>query len=188
VCSAFTAKGDFSQRSGTWKLTGEIAGGGKVEIALADETSSGLFPQGPAKIDASQDLDQQLGPAGSGGLLAALHLWRQMLIEGPQKFGEVYYYGTMPYPGIEGQADVIIATRNVAELHFIFDSADGRLAAMEMIADSADDGCELRFSDYRDVSGRLVPHRIEARHGYDLFGNMEWKTIELGSAVKEAKP
>jgi serine protease Do len=188
VWSALSAKGDFSQTAGTWKLTGEIPGGGKVEIALADEISSGSFPQGVAKIDASQDIDQQLGPAGSGGLMAALHLWRQMLIEGPQKFGEVYYYGTAPYPGIEGQADVIIATRNVAELRFVFDPADGRLAAMEMIADSADDGCELRFSDYRDAGGQQIPHRIEVRHGDELFANIEWKIVELGSAAKEAKP
>ena len=31
VWSAFTAKGDFASAGGTWKLTGELAGGGKVE-------------------------------------------------------------------------------------------------------------------------------------------------------------
>src|SRR5207248_10946737 len=82
VWSAFTARGDFSSAAGAWRLTGEMAGAGKVEIVLSDEASSGSFPQGAVKLDAGQDLDQQLGPDGSGGLVAALHLWRQLLIEG----------------------------------------------------------------------------------------------------------
>jgi serine protease Do len=188
VWSAFRAKGDFQPVTGTWKLTGELVGGGKVEVTLGDEASSGNFPQGAAKIDAAQDLDQQLGPAGSGGLLAALHLWRHLLVQGPEKFGEVTYYGTAPYSGIEGLAEVFIATRNVAELHFAFDPVSSQLVVLDMFADPAEDGCELRFSDYRDVNGRQVPHRVEVRHGDELFGQIDWKQIELASSSEEKKP
>jgi len=187
VWSALTSKGDFTAAAGRWKLTGELAGVGKVEVTLGDETSSGSFPQGTLKLDATQDLDQELGPSGSG-LLAALHLWRAMLVSGPQKFGEVVYYGTAPYPGIESQADVLLATRNVAELHLTFDPASGQLAALEMIVDPAADACELRFSDYRDVGGRQLPHAIEVHHGDDLFGQLQWKQIELASSPEEQKP
>ena len=37
VWSAFTAKGDFQSLGGAWKLTGDMAGGGKVEITLGDD-------------------------------------------------------------------------------------------------------------------------------------------------------
>jgi serine protease Do len=188
VWSAFIASGDFSATAGAWKLNGELAGGGHVEVTLGEEASSGNFPQGAAKLDAGQDLDQQLGPAGSGGLLAALHLWRQLLVAGPQKFGEVVYYGAAPVAGVEGQADILVATRNVAELHFAFDPAGGRLVSIEMVADPAEDGCELRLSDYREVNGRQVPHRIEVRRGDDLFGVIEWKQIELASSTEEKQP
>jgi len=181
VWSAFGKSGDFAAAGGAWKLTGEMEGGGKVEIALADETSAGTFPQGAVKLEAGQDLDQQLGPAGSGGLLVALHLWRTLLIGGPQKFGDVYYYGTAPYAGIEGQADVLVATRNVAEMNLVFDPKHGQLAIIEMTADPDADPCEVRFSDYRDVGGRQVPHRLDVRQGDTVFGQVLFSQIELGA-------
>jgi serine protease Do len=182
VWSAFTAKGDFQPTGGSWKLSGELVGGGRLEVTLGDEASSGSFPQGTAKIDTAQDLDQQLGPAGSGGLLAALHLWRQLLVQGPKTFGDVVYYGTAPAAGVEGLADVLTATRNVAEMQFVFDPASGLLAALEMVADPGEDGCELRFSEYRDVAGRQFPHRVEVRRGDEMFCLIELKQIELASS------
>ncbi|HEX5104124.1 MAG TPA: trypsin-like peptidase domain-containing protein [Pirellulaceae bacterium] len=182
VWSAFSkTSGDFSAAAGEWKLTGELEGGGKVEVTLGDETSTGNFPQGAVKLDGGQDLDQQLGPAGSGGLVAALHLWRTLLVTGPQKFGLVYYYGTAPYPGIESQADVLVATRNVAEVNLVFDPKSGQLAILEMVADPDADPCEIRFGDYRDVGGRQVPHRLEVRHGDAAFGTILLSQIEVGA-------
>jgi len=140
------------------------------------------------KLDASQDLDQELGPRGSGGLLAALHLWRQLLVQRPEKFGDVVYYGTAPAPGVEGQADILQATRNVAETQFVFDPASGRLAIMEMVADPTADGCELRLSDYRDVGGRPMPHRIDVYHGDSFFGQIQWHEMKLSSSTEEKKP
>jgi serine protease Do len=188
VWTAFSANGDFAPLNRAWKLTGELASGGKIVVTLGDETSSGDFPQGALKLDAAQDLDQQLGPAGSGGLLVALHLWRQILVAGPQKFGDVIYYGTAPHPAVEGQADVLIAHRNVAELHLVFEPTSGRLVVAEMIADPTEDGCEIRFSDYRDYGGRQIAHRLEIRRGDEPFGQIEWKTIELTSSAEEKKP
>jgi S1-C subfamily serine protease len=185
VWSAFISKGDFSTVGGEWTLEGDIAGGGKVSMKLADAASSGAFVQGEVKLDAAKDLDQQLGPAGSGGLLAALHLWRLMLVSGPAKFGEVSYYGTAPYPGIEGEADVLAAVQNVAEANFVFDKTSGRLAILEMFADPELDPCEIRFSDYREVEGRQLPHKLEVRHGDSVFALIELKKVTLTGAKKE---
>jgi serine protease Do len=186
VWAAAKSKGDFSGAAGAWKLTGQMQDGGKVEVTLGSEASAGTFPAGPAKIEEGKDLDQQLDPPGSGGLLAALHLWRQLLVSGPQKFGEVYYYGTAPYVNVPDLADVLVATRNVAEANLAFDPQTGLLAVIEMTVDSDADPCELRLADYRDVGGRQFPHTIEVRVGDRVWGIIHWSQVEL--AVTEAKP
>ena len=188
VFAAATSKADFQKVSGSWKLTGQLTGGGKVEVTLDDQQSTGSFPSGAATVEEGKDLDEQLGPQGSGGLLAALHLWRHLLVAGPQKYGEVYYYGTAPAAAVEGLADVLIGTRNVSETSFVFDPKTGLLAVAEVFVDPDSDPCEVRFSDYRDVDGRLMPHKMEVRHGDQLFGVISWSSIELGSAAEEAKP
>ena len=158
-----------------------------VEITLADDSSSGSFPQGPARLDTAQDLDHQLGPPGSGGLLAALHLWRQMLVEGPEKFGNAVYYGTAPFDGQRELAEIMLATRNVAEIRLTFSPTGEQLLAFEMVADATDDGCELRFSDYRAVGQQQLPHRVEVRRGDEVLGQIQWQQIELTSSTEEKK-
>ena len=44
-----------------------MAGGGKVEVTLGSDASTGDFPAGAAKVEESKDLDQQLDPPGSAG-------------------------------------------------------------------------------------------------------------------------
>lgn len=188
VWKAFQSRGDFTSAGGVWKLTGDWAGGGMVELTLANDASFGTFPSGPVKLEPGQDLDQQLGPLGSGGLLVALHLWRQMLIEGPEKFGNVVYYGTAPFENLPDQAEIMLASRNVAELRLTFSPTGDQLLAIDMVADSAEDGCDLRFADYRPVGNREVPYRLEIRHGDELFGQINWQNIELTSSIEEKKP
>jgi serine protease Do len=193
VWKAASASGDFSSATGSWKFTGTMTVGGPggaaapLQISLGESASSGTFPTGPATVDEKQDLDAQLDPPGSGGLLAALHLWRQLLVAGPAKFGEVYYYGEAPYAGVAGLADVLVATRNVAQMNLAFNPADGHLAALELTIDTDSDPCELRMSDYRDVDGRLVPHEMEVRRGDDIVGTISWSQVEILPAG-EAQP
>jgi S1-C subfamily serine protease len=187
VWKSFQSRGDFSTAGGAWKLSGDWNGTDKVDITLADDKSTGNFPQGPTQLDASQDLDQQLGPPGSGGLLVALHLWRQMLVEGPEKFGNVVYYGTAPFDGQSDHADIMLATRNVADLRLTFNATGDQLLSLEMVADATEDGCELRFTDYRAVGDRQLPHRVEIHHGDELVGQIQWQQVELSSSSSEEK-
>ncbi len=185
VWSAFVAQGDFSSLGGEWTLRGEMTQIGKVDVKLAQANSSGDFPTGAEKLDATKDLDEQLGPPGTGGLLAALHLWRQMLVGGPLKFGDVHYYGTVPLGGVEGSADVLVGVQNVVEANFAFDPASGRLVLMELFADSEQDPCEVRFDDYREVAGRQVPHRLHVRHGDLVVAEIVWTSIDFQPAAEK---
>jgi S1-C subfamily serine protease len=187
VWLACQARGDFSQVAGVWKLSGQWKDSGKVEVTLGAESSSGSFPTGAAKIEEGKDLDQQLDPPVSGSILAALHLWRQLLVGGPQRYGDVYYYGTAPYPAVAELADVLVGTRNVSETNFAFDPQTGLLAVVEATIDSAEDPLVLRLGDYRDLGGRQFPHLIEVRQGDRLLGIIEWSKAELATA-EEARP
>jgi S1-C subfamily serine protease len=146
------------------KLSGQSSAGGACEIELGDQTSSGKFATGNVTFSLDEDVDQQLDPPSTGGLVATLHLLRLLLKEGPEKYGDVYYYGTKPITLGQEQYDVLIATRNVAELHVWIQPATGKLVRVEMFVDDELDPCELHFGE----SGQ-----IEVHHGEKTWGTLE---------------
>ena len=179
VWSALTSHGDFAKVAGVWKLEGELTQGGKVSVTLADGESSGSFPTGEAALDASKDFADQLGPPGSGGLLAALHLWRRLLVVGPKAYGELHYYGTAPVPGLDSPADILIGVNNVVETQFSFDPATGQLARVEMSGDAEADPCEIQLLDYQALDGRQFPMRMVVQFGDKQVAEIRWTKVEL---------
>ena len=65
----------------------------------------------------------------------------------------------------------------------LLDSVDDRLQAIEMLPEEAVDPCVVLFSDYRQVNDRLLPGRMEVRHGDQLYAEFPLERFEL-----EAKP
>jgi len=186
IWTAFEKEGAYDSVAGEWKMQGALAAGGAFQITLKSNGVDATFPAGAAVVDAGKDLDTQLAPQGSGGLLASLHLWRRLLINGPDKYGEVFYLGTAPMLNHEGQVDVLVATHGVVEAKFMFDPKTGRLVGMEMYSTAYADPCELYFSDYREADGRQIPGKIEVRHGNSIFGVLEVKTLDLNDSKEEA--
>jgi serine protease Do len=164
--------------AGEWNLTGQTSSGAPFEIALGNETSDGKFPTGNVRVTNDTDFDAQLDPPRSGGLVATLHLLRLFLQEGPEKYGDVYYYGTKPLVLGNEQYDVLIATRNVAELHLWTDRTSGQLVRVEMFVDEDADPCELHLSGWSEAR----PTKIEVWHAGRLFG-----TLEMASAPETAE-
>jgi serine protease Do len=162
-------------------LKGTMAGGGPFAALLSDDEVRGVFPRGEARVDLERDLDQQLVPPESGGLLAALHVWRRLLVAGPGEFGDVYYLGTAPIPGKEKLYDVLVGVYQVVEAKFYFDPDSGELVLMEMFPDAYADPCEVHFSDYRDVEGRQAPHRLDVR-----YGDAQYAVINIDSVTTPA--
>jgi hypothetical protein len=153
------------QQRSSWRLTGIDEGGRKMTIVLGD-VQSGIQIDGDSFVlDPDTDLSSQLIPNGSGGLLVALHLWRKLLVLGPEQFGDVYYFGGIPNRYTNDVGDVLVATRGVVENNFVFDQSNHRLLAMEMYPDVESDPCELYFDDYK-VDGELtVPGTIRFAFG-----------------------
>jgi hypothetical protein len=176
VWRQFIAGGDFSGSTMPWEAKGQLASGGDFTMSLGESESKLELPGATAQVTEGQDLSEQLEPGGTG-LLAALHVWRRMLVLGPQKFGDVRYLGKSPVPGREGLFDVLVATHNVAEAYFYFDPTSGRLIALEMFPDSGSDPCELLFDDYRPVNGKSFPHAIVVRRGGQVIS--EWRVASV---------
>ena len=75
----------------------------------------------------------------------------------------MYYPGTVPSPGHAGLADVLVGTYGGVESRFMVDPGDGALLEIEMFPDEDADPCEVYFTDYHEVDGRMLPGRLEVR-------------------------
>jgi S1-C subfamily serine protease len=182
VWNAFhDAAGDFATVRSDWTLSK----GEELTITLGDVGSAIKSATDTITLDREKDLSEQLEPQGSGGMLATLHLWRRLLVEGPAAFGDVIYVGKSPLVDHEGLYDVLLGTYDVVEVSFYFDPISGELRAVEMAPDPGVDPCEIYLSDYRDVAGTKLPHRMLIRHGENAFLDLK---IELIQFAKSENP
>jgi hypothetical protein len=179
VWNAFINLGDFKSVKGAWTLEGATGAALPVKFVLGDGRSVATLPIGEVVVTADDDLSDSLEPAGSGGMVLGLHLWRRMLVAGPQGYGDVYYLGTMPLIGSPQMVDVLVGTHGGVECRFYFTPDEGRLIAMELFPNDGVDPAEFYFSDYREQDGRLLPGGVEIRHGDEVFATLKLNEITL---------
>ena len=174
---------------GSWTLAGPLEKG-RFRFQINDEGVSLQLPSGEQHWTAGDNLAASLAPPDSGGLFAALYLWRRLATEGLARFGEVRYVGAAPLIGHAGLVDVLHGTHKGVECRFYFDAAEGDLLAIEFFPDENSDPCEVYFSDFRQRGGRLVPGRIAVHFGdkpYALFKIDEFKVEKRERGRKDAK-
>jgi serine protease Do len=169
---------------GDWTLSGTSSGSGNFRLKITDAGASLKLPSSQIKWTATDNLGSSLLPAGSGGLFPALYLWRRLATEGLARFGDVYYSGTAPLLGHQGLTDVLVGIHRGVECRFYFEPENGRLLAIELFADENSDPCEVYFSDYREIDGRLLPRRIESRFGDQPFAAFTIETFKVENATK----
>lgn len=177
--------GDFTSATGQWEIKGSVDNVGDVSFVLENESATANWAGEVVKLDAAKDLDKQLGPKGSGGMLVALHLWRRYLTLGPGKYGEVIYIGTAPDRNAE-MADVLQATQNVVETRMLFDPQTGKMTDLAMYPDTVVDPCEIEFDEFKKVDGKMFPHKITVRNGDQVIGVIKVKSVTFGPAKEEA--
>ena len=144
------------------------------------------MPAGESQAEFGLSLAETLSPPRSGGLLAALHLWQRLVLLGPRQFGEVYYFGTLPWPDEKTLPDCLVGVQGGVETKFYFDPAEGDLVGIEMQAAEDQDPCEIYFSDFRPVEGRRLPHHWIIRHGDKQFADLRITSYDFGHAAKAA--
>jgi S1-C subfamily serine protease len=170
VWKAWTARAGLAGKDGVWTLAGDVEGGGKFQFRLGGDDALLKLPHDQVAWKAGPSLGAALLPNGSGGLLPALYLWRRLAVEGIEHFGQLDYLGTAPLAGHEGLVDVLIGLDKDVECWFYFDPAQGNLLALEMYPNESVDPCEVYFSGYHEVDGRLLPARMEVRTADGPFG------------------
>jgi serine protease Do len=176
--------GEFTGLNGNWFITGKLDDDVPFEITLGERVAGGRINRVLQEVDFDLELQTQLAPRKSGGLLLALHQWRRFLIEGPERFGNVYFLGTAPLYGsveLDGLADVLVGTYDVLESRFYFDPTDGKLIAMELYPDIDVDPCELFFREYTWVDGRQVPFLIDVHFGDERYTTIRVDEWDLGT-------
>lgn len=171
--------------AGTWNETGSL----KVKLS---PRGSGLQLDDVAElIDEEVELNRQLGPEGSGGMLLAFHVWYRMLREGPERFGDVYYYGRSPHRPLPSQTDVdlrdvVIGTFDTIESRWFVDPTTNEVDVLEVFPDVDVDPCELHFSDYRSVDGIQLPHQIEVYFGDESIGILAIESYQMKLSESQA--
>jgi S1-C subfamily serine protease len=174
VWDSFTAGKSFTGYDGEWVLRGELLNAGEFTMTLRSDISEAAFPTGEVSIDGdNKQLGDQLVPRGSGGMLVALHLWRRLLVLGPEKYGEVYYEGTAPVLGREDLCDVLVGTFEITETRFYFDRESGRLVLIEMFPDINADPCEIYIREEQEVNSLTVPARLDVQFGDSPYGTLK---------------
>ncbi len=181
IWKALLAHGNFAS-AGEFVLSGTVEGGGDFAFKIGENKISASFPAGDLNWMAPDELSANLDPPGTGGLLTALHLWRRMLVHGPERFGEVHYLGASPLAGHEGWSDVLVGIHGGVECWFHVDPTNGRLLAVEMFADDESDPCEIFLADYQEQDGRFLPRQMTVRHGDQVYA-----VFKLAQFVAEPK-
>jgi serine protease Do len=168
-------------------LKWQPAGGTKtmVRLKLGDDKPFELDP-----LQVGQNLNALKDPPRSGGLLAALYQYRRFLTSGPGGFEGGFTYGgyepiyppskeKKPYKDLRVDTEVVHSEHAAVPAKWYFSQKDQTLAAFEATIDREDDPCEVYFSDFRKVDGRLLPHHIDVRYGNELYGSFTVAAYKL---------
>jgi len=204
LLTAAKKHGDFSGVAGDWLWEvaydlGERKGEGRLEIAEGKGTDGG--PLVTLKLNTENRLDplkrqevrEQMEPLGSGGLMMALYHYRRFLTLGAKGFeGEFSHGGYEPlYPppadgstpkslaALRVDCEVIRTKHGSVECKWYFSRKDQTLLGFETTITREESPCEVFFSDYKAVDGRMLPHRMEVRWGDKKYGVFNFKKFDL---------
>ena len=198
VARGIAADGAHAAVEGRWVLSGRLATGEDFRIELSDKEGLIDLPTGTTRVDATGELDVNPSPPGSGGMLAALLLWRRLLREGPGPLGRTSYWGTVPLdPSGFGAADgprlADMLETSVAGVEARFTVGDDAVVSgIELWTAPDADPCEVRFTFAPRAHPQNVPKGmpavIEVRHGNELFGEFRVEKAVFEQAAGEDRP
>ncbi len=195
VTAAIAAATKWKPEAGEWQIAAQNTEGQEIEISLGDQFSNGKWPRDFATLTDNGDLEPLFRERGRAPVLAALHLWRRLMTRGPEALGEAIAFGKAPVPGHDKPCDCLIVTYKTLEIHSFSDSETGLPVAAEFHLVGAGDPWELRFDDWKEAGGIMVPHTIQSVRGDGTVQTMNitaWseqaKKPETPPPAQEEKP
>ena len=162
--------------TGPWELAGTLASGGKFFIRITDDEAVIDLPTGTTRIDPHGDLAADAGPPGSGGLLAALAIWRRLVQSGPTSLPGTTYWGTAPRDPrdlVDAAAVELVDVLEVAVSGItahVGVTAGGSVSHIDLWMEAEGEPCEVRFGPPEADAPRGLPTRLEVARGGEPFG------------------
>jgi S1-C subfamily serine protease len=168
--------GDFSSDKGLWDLRFEPA----VEVKLTAEAVAVRY-LGNVFVQQLDEEWQDL-PPGTGGLLAALQQFRQLLSEGPESFTEFYYVGSEPFPGETERVDVLFSSRGLVQSRWYFSRTGRGLLGFDTHLSEDRLPCEIRFDGQFEVPSGKLPRTWNIIHGGKPVQQLTLQAAQLGKS------
>jgi serine protease Do len=204
LLSAFKIHGDFTGLTGPWSAIGTFDANerkGEMAFSIAEDADGQAVVKVRLNVeDVLRPLSADVTPAelqlpqNSGGLLTVLYQYRRLLTQSRDGFEGGFDHGGTepwyPYPTdgrtVEDPAtlrvdcDVLRTNHAAVECKWYFSKADHTLIGCEAHITRDDDPCEVYFSDYKPVDGRMLPHRLDIRYGDKKYGHLIVTQYTLG--------
>lgn len=164
----------------TWELRGMDVAGDEVSIRIMPQRATYVARRGRFFVNRQAELGDQLTPPGSGGLLAALARWREVVADGPPPAG-LRYVGLVPWGDDLQLAECLTIDESGLLTDFYFDSETHHLIGLEAAPDRSVDPCLVHFSEFQLGDSGALPTRIVATRGDEPW-------LEMTVASYAAKP
>jgi serine protease Do len=174
--------------SEAWEIRGKTNVGGGKDVVMRISDAGLTLKVGDKEYpinSTAERFDSVDGKAGAA-MLPALDNWRRLLVRGVNRFGDVYYVGTAPFLGKRPLRDVLSGTADELETRFISHPESGKLEAVELWADRAEDPAELILDWSGASESQPFPSALELRYGTEVFLRVEvesWKDTVAGAPI-----
>lgn len=168
------------KKNAAWLLKGETdqTPPQPVTIQVAADKMSIQIGQKTVEIDNRSEMYDVITDGTAAGLLPALNAWQRMLRDGPRKFGESYYMGTMPLGGERPLRDVMVGIAGELEVRWLSHPDTGSVEAIEVFADRDEDPAELWL--LREGDSKSMPTVLDLRYGVESILKIKlksWKEV-----------
>src|SRR5262249_47352057 len=144
----------------------------------------------PLKLN--QDARNAKDPPGSGGFNGALYQYRHLLTAGPKGFEGGFHHGGFEplylppsgeekpdYAKLRVDTEVLRSQHAGVSVKWYFAVKDQALLGFEVTPDKDEDPCEVYLSEYKEVDGRKLPHRIDVRFADDSYASLKVSEYKL---------
>lgn len=170
----------------TWVIEGTTVGQPPEPVSMRIASDSMTLRVGDLGMQAVNKLELYEGVEARtlGGVLPALDAWRRMLRDGPGKFGETYYFGTMPLGGERPLRDCVVALDGDMEVRWLNHPESRAVEVVEVFAGRDSDPAELWLHrEGKDLS--QPPSRLELRYGLESVLDVKIESWKSEPATSE---
>lgn len=172
-----------------WVIEAETDDNQPVLLRVTSGKMAALVGDRPIEVETKADLYDAVTARSVAGILPALDAWRRMIAQGPKKFGECFYLGSMPLGGQRPLRDCMVGIDGELEVRWLCHPESQLVEAIEVFADRDTDPAELWL--IRENADESQPSILELRYGIEAVLRLRvksWKQIpeaELNQAERE---